>query len=331
MTTIRTDAAAVCATRRATDVRCQLAYGKSVNRMIMKSPLIELTADDIDFGPLSQPVPASVLRALQIPTNLSRQSIPLRNAMRPNRATPSGLRCTTPTVCDSITSADVGWSSRTGCGGLIGAGACTSWRWTSLVCVSTKPLDTTDRTSRDFALKFALAAESRRGIENLLALTRNIAPVADAGDSWDVDPWLLGVTNGVMDLRTGILRPGRHDDWITLRAGVAFERNARCPRWQRFLSEIFAGDQAVISFVQKAAGYSLTGDTAEQCLFLCHGTGANGKTLSKRWSTCSATTVQHAFSSIALHRERSVYPTISRRSRAAASSRRGSERRYAVE
>lgn len=47
----------------------------------------------------------------------------------------------------------------------------------------------------------------------------------------------------------------------------------------RFLEEIFDGDRKLIDFVQRAMGYSLTGDVREQCLFLLVGGGANGKTV----------------------------------------------------
>ena len=41
--------------------------------------------------------------------------------------------------------------------------------------------------------------------------------------------------------------------------------------------EVFDGDPEMIRYGQRAVGYSLTGDTREQCLFLCYGEGANGK------------------------------------------------------
>ncbi|PWX07285.1 hypothetical protein CYK68_14490 [Clostridium perfringens] len=44
-----------------------------------------------------------------------------------------------------------------------------------------------------------------------------------------------------------------------------------------FLNRIFCGDQELINYVQKAVGYSLTGDMSEQCLFMLWGGGANGK------------------------------------------------------
>jgi putative DNA primase/helicase len=65
---------------------------------------------------------------------------------------------------------------------------------------------------------------------------------------------------------------------ITLRGRLAWMQipHATCPRWQRFIEEIFP-DPEVARFVWKAAGYSLTGLIKEQCFFFLHGPGANGK------------------------------------------------------
>jgi putative DNA primase/helicase len=52
---------------------------------------------------------------------------------------------------------------------------------------------------------------------------------------------------------------------------------ATCPLWLAFLDRIFDGDAELIAFVQRAVGYSLTGETGEHVFFLLHGTGANGK------------------------------------------------------
>jgi putative DNA primase/helicase len=95
---------------------------------------------------------------------------------------------------------------------------------------------------------------------------------------FDTNPWALNVANGVVDLRTGQLRPHRREDYLSKLAPVAFDPAARCPRWLRFLSEIFNANDTMIAFVQKAIGYALTGVTTEQVFFLLYGTGANGKT-----------------------------------------------------
>jgi D5 N terminal like/Transposase IS116/IS110/IS902 family len=135
-----------------------------------------------------------------------------------------------------------------------------------------------DPEARRRAAKWAIASESRQRLDALLYLAQAEPPIADAGDGWDADPMLLGVPNGVIDLRTGTLRPGRRDDQITMATAVPFDPDAPCERWDRFLREVFHDDADVIAFVHRAVGYSLTGDTSEQCLFMGYGTGANGKT-----------------------------------------------------
>jgi putative DNA primase/helicase len=126
-------------------------------------------------------------------------------------------------------------------------------------------------------LKWALGGEGRRRLDNLLDIARNTKPIADAGDSWDLDPWLVGAQNGVIDLRTGGLRPGRPEDRITLRVRAPFDPEAECPLWDRTIEEIFEGDGSLIAYVDRFIGYSLTGDCREEALAFCWGEGANGK------------------------------------------------------
>lgn len=136
------------------------------------------------------------------------------------------------------------------------------------------PADDPHRTEE---IKWAVHSENRYGLEAMAKLAQWMPPLADDGANWDSDPLLLGVANGVVDLRTGTLRQGQPSDLITVHTKVAFDPSAQCPQWTRFLREIFNGDEQLIAFVQRALGYSLTGDTSEQCIFLAHGTGANGK------------------------------------------------------
>jgi len=134
-----------------------------------------------------------------------------------------------------------------------------------------------DLKEREAEARWAIACESRMRIEAALALATSERPIAAAGKDWDNDPWLLGVANGVVDLRTGELRDGRSDDGVTMHSPVAYDPDAPCPHWLAFLDRIMAGNDAMIGFKQRAAGYSLTGDVSEQVLFFCHGGGANGK------------------------------------------------------
>jgi putative DNA primase/helicase len=111
----------------------------------------------------------------------------------------------------------------------------------------------------------------------MLALAQNILPISDAGDAWDLDPWLLGVPNGVVDLKTGTLRAGRPEDRITMRARVAFDPDALCPLYDKAVSEIFEDRMELIDYFDRYAGYSLTGDCREESLWIGWGPGGNGK------------------------------------------------------
>lgn len=135
-----------------------------------------------------------------------------------------------------------------------------------------------DPEERERQYEWAMGSETRSRLEATLKLAQSEPPIADSGRNWDSDPMLLGAANGVVDLRTGKLRPGKRSDLITMHIDLAFDAKASCPGgWNKFLDEIFGGDKQLIEFVQRAVGYCLTGDTSEQVLFMCYGTGANGK------------------------------------------------------
>ena len=96
-------------------------------------------------------------------------------------------------------------------------------------------------------------------------------------EAFDADPWKLNCQSGIIDLQTG--EQLAHDPSALMRklAPVSLDPKAECPRFVRFLERIFAGDNELTAFLQRAIGYSLTGKTDEQCLFVLIGAGANGK------------------------------------------------------
>lgn len=166
-------------------------------------------------------------------------------------------------------------------------------RYTSDLMVDRYKKATTDK-----ARAWAHAGHSRKRITNTYALARSIEPISVAASdtSWDSQPFLLGVPNGVVDLRDGSIRRALPDEKITMRARVAYDPAATCPLWERTLQDIFtfvssdgpsdrlplaeaSEDRArsLVDFLQRAIGYSLTGDVREECFFICWGTGRNGK------------------------------------------------------
>jgi putative DNA primase/helicase len=139
-------------------------------------------------------------------------------------------------------------------------------------------LNIDDVEERKKEIAWAFQSEDRYRIDAALELAKSEGPISDDGEGWDSDPWLFGVANGIVDLRTGAMRPATQQGRITKFSPVAFDAKAECPRWEQFMGEIFGADADLKSYVEKAVGYSLTGCTREQCLFACYGEGSNGKT-----------------------------------------------------
>ncbi len=133
-----------------------------------------------------------------------------------------------------------------------------------------------DGTRADEA-KWALRSENVAKRRDMLAAAATLRQLAVLPGEFDKHPWTLNCDNGLLDLRTGELRPHESGAMCAKLAPVAYDPEAKAPRWERFLQEVFAGDAELAEFVQRAVGYSLTGDTSEECLFLLHGNGANGK------------------------------------------------------
>ncbi len=132
----------------------------------------------------------------------------------------------------------------------------------------------TDEDRRKALAKHATRSEAAEKIRAMLELARSDVPIAP--EYLDADPWLLNVENGIVDLRTGDLRPHRREHLMTKLAAVEYEYDATAPKFQAFLEEVLPSE-SLRAFVQRGAGYSATGDTSEQCLFINHGGGNNGK------------------------------------------------------
>jgi len=133
----------------------------------------------------------------------------------------------------------------------------------------------TDPETRKHLARWAVASESKQRIAAMVDLA---APMVLANvEDFDRHEWKLNLLNGTLDLLTGNFYPHTPSDYITKLAPVNYDPQAQCPRWITFLRRIFNENDNLIRFVQRAIGYSLTGDTREQVLFFCHGIGANGK------------------------------------------------------
>ena len=132
-----------------------------------------------------------------------------------------------------------------------------------------------DKT-RKILVDYARRSESQRAIRAMTELATS--GMAIVPDDFDQDLYILNLENGTMDLKTLEFREHKPEDMLTKIAGVSYEPEADCPKWLAFLDKIFEGKEDIIDYMQTILGYSLTGDTGEQCWFTCYGIGANGKT-----------------------------------------------------
>ena len=132
-----------------------------------------------------------------------------------------------------------------------------------------------DREDARKLAAWSFRSQARERLAAMLFLAQSDVSVRP--ERLDTHPWLLNVLNGTLDLRTGKLRPADRADLMTKAAPVVYDPTATCPEWLAFLNRIFDGNAEIIRYVQKAVGYSLTGDDREQAFFVGYGIGRNGK------------------------------------------------------
>jgi putative DNA primase/helicase len=132
-----------------------------------------------------------------------------------------------------------------------------------------------DEKKQEKQMRWAIASGDLRRVAAILRLAQPRLKHSE----WDTNPYLLGCANGVVDLRTGQLRDGRPEEYLTRSTGIAFDPAAKCAAWDLFLSDVMEGDSEMIAYLWRVIGYALTGDIAERAFFLLVGVGRNGKTV----------------------------------------------------
>jgi putative DNA primase/helicase len=130
------------------------------------------------------------------------------------------------------------------------------------------------RVNKRSTAKAIASAKVRAAVISLAADDRRLAA---SHEQWDVDPMLLNTPGGIVDLRTGAMRPAMAEDYMTKMTAVA--PCGACPLWHRFLETATGDNPGLENYLQAACGYSLTGLTTEEVLLFLHGRGQNGKSV----------------------------------------------------
>jgi putative DNA primase/helicase len=126
--------------------------------------------------------------------------------------------------------------------------------------------------------KFGKISESVRRREAMIKTAQYITELNIKAEDLDRNPWLLNVLNGTIDVKTGEFTEHKQGEMITKLANVEYNPDADCPLWKKFIREIMNYKTDIITFLQTAVGWAMTGDNSEQVMFILYGSGANGKT-----------------------------------------------------
>jgi len=142
-----------------------------------------------------------------------------------------------------------------------------------------------DNEQRAARIKHGLSSENAARISATVQMARITAPFHATLADFDQHKNLLATPTATIDLETGKAYEPRREDRMTRISGATYVEGATCERWDQFMREIFTDpatntvDDELIAYVYRCMGYSLTGETREQCFWLLHGHGSNGKSV----------------------------------------------------
>jgi len=134
----------------------------------------------------------------------------------------------------------------------------------------------TEKEKKDAQTKAEIICSASKAA-NVRTFMQSDRRIAVAVESLDYDPWILNTPAGVVDLKTGKVMPPDPDLLCTRSTSVPVDFSGKHPEWDRFLEEATNGDKELQRYLQRLAGYVLTGSTREQQLTFIWGPGGNGK------------------------------------------------------
>ena len=124
---------------------------------------------------------------------------------------------------------------------------------------------------------FCALSQKATMVANMVKLAESDPRVCVPSYELDKHKHLLGVQNGMVDLRTGLLLPPDPKLYITLVAGCEYNPGAKCPLFEKVMRDAFFDDMTMVDYVTRMFGYALQGDPKEDMMFIAFGGGSNGK------------------------------------------------------
>lgn len=144
--------------------------------------------------------------------------------------------------------------------------------------VLTKMVGDIDPDYRPKYFKWLSSLLVNKKAAQMLKYVKSAPGMACQLSDFDSDPKYINCQNGILNLETLELLP--HNPKYMLSKIICADYNpaAKCGRWNDFIDEVMDGRKDAALFLQKAAGYSLTGSPQEDCFFILYGSKSrNGK------------------------------------------------------
>jgi len=136
-----------------------------------------------------------------------------------------------------------------------------------------------DNIEKKQMFNFGVRSGDKVKMDSMLAVASTLPEFATTSDDWDQDEFLFQCKNGILVLTDGSFIEGKPDYMISQSSEIDYDPNAKCPVFDQFLIDIMDGDEELAEYLLMCLGYSLSGLTDEQCMFILNGNGANGKSV----------------------------------------------------
>ena len=136
----------------------------------------------------------------------------------------------------------------------------------------------------DMATRRVNLLRDKNGQDNILTQVRRIRnPLVVLPKHIDKQHYIKACPNGVIDLRTGELRPGKPDEYILNAVATEYDHallalDDPCPETNAFLLRSMDGDQELVDFIWRLLGYGLITERRDHIFTIFWGEhGRNGK------------------------------------------------------
>jgi P4 family phage/plasmid primase-like protien len=128
--------------------------------------------------------------------------------------------------------------------------------------------------------KFFQRYRTVTGNKNICSLFEKVNDIIKSNQDFDQHNHIICLKNGVYDLEKFTFRTHNKNLFLTKSLNFCYDNSQKCPKFLKFLQDIFLHNKEYIEFFQKFLGLCLTGRTdLFQGIVFCYGTGRNGKSL----------------------------------------------------